>query len=394
MGRVQRFVALLFAIVSLSLLPACSARIPGPVYADGNGPLFANGGSRVTPGSSADPFHRKISLAPGDVLYTTVIYAGFQGEENENFYLPFQFSERLPLRFVGSDSRLTDGERQFLFMTLSAARGPAATDIINRYEPRCRELLGKWLNHHEKTLWNLFVASLSVQRTAAEGTGSTPSLEVKLATEELEAKLRSSLTELNLEDASANCPTKRFLFDRDEIPISAIGETARSISLSVFQFNGKGGRAVPTDLLSNFPFARTAVSQIEFGGASANELHGIERHWSLADWAQSGICQVDGKRYGASHDVPAAVIRAIVLRTGGWFSPTWLRIKPEEQAQLNVSVNAVGSNRIERILKGDRKLPWGTLSESSLKSLTMADVMAIDWEVGGKPASLNNCKGR
>jgi hypothetical protein len=348
----------------------------------------------VVKGESKDPLFltNKISLAPGDVIYSTVIYAGFQAEEN--VYLPFHISQRIPLRFVGADSTLTDGERQFLFMTLSAARGTSVAQIIAMPETPCREQLAKVLNKHEKALWNLMVASLTVQRKAAIGTGATPSLEVMLATKKLEAELSPLLTQLDPGTDSPACPSGRFLFDGDEIPISAIGDAARSIASSVFQFNGTTGAAVPTNLLSPMAFARTAVSQIEFGGASANELHGIERRWSLADWAQSGICQVDGKRYGAADKVPVAAIRAIGLRTGGFFSSAWFRIEPDEVAKLSVAIGSSGPDRIERMLKEERKPTRDTLSKSSLKSLTMADVTAIEWEVDGKPMLLDNCKGR
>jgi hypothetical protein len=390
MGRVQRLVALLCAIVSLVVLPACSTRIPGPVYVDGNSPLLV-----VAKGEGMDSLFLtdKISLAPGDVIYSTVIYAGFPDKDN-NMYLPFHVSQRIPLRFVGADSTLTDGERQFLFMTLSAARGTSVALIIAMPETPCREQLAKVLNEHEKTLWNLMVASITVQRKAAIGTGATPSLEVMLATEKLEAELSPLLTQLDPGTDSPACPSGRFLFDGVDIPISAIGVEARSIASSVFQFNGTTGVTVPTKHLSSEQFARTAVSQIEFGGASVNELHGIERRWSLADWAQSGICQVDGKRHGAADKVPVAAIRAIGLRTGGFFSSAWYRIKPDGEAKLSVAIGSSGPDRIERMLKGKRESAWDTLSESSLKSLTMADVMAIEWEVDGKPVSLNNCKGR
>lgn len=384
------------AIVAAAYLAGCAADIPGPILADGSGPMYDTKNHRIAPGSSQDPLFEKRHLAAGDVVYSTLIYGGYRNDQN--LYLPHSLTERIPLRFViekHSDSALIDAERQFLFSTLVAARDELLQPVLDFRG--CRNELTKLLDQHEKKLWNVFVASLYVKREAAIDNG-TSALNVFISREELDAALLSILDKIKV-PAPHNCKAEHFLRDQgknNDILISAIATpAARSIASSIFQYNQDSGdtSSKTAFLLGGEIFSRSAVTQVEFSGVNSADPAGLERRWSLADWEASGICG-DGKRLSKALGTPTFKIKYVRLRTGhGLLSDGLYRIDPDDVAQFQVAFKFEG-DYAQRFLKGERSSLWATLGKSSLKSLTMADVTALSWELNGKPVSLANCKGR
>ncbi|MCV2354006.1 hypothetical protein LNV09_07480 [Paucibacter sp. B2R-40] len=376
------------AIAAAACLAGCATDIPGPILADGAGPMYNIKGAPAHPVDPKAP-NPTIQLAAGDVVYSTAVYGGVLSRRN--IYLPFSLTDRLPLRFLGSENTLTDAERQFLFAVLVASRNDELNPMLGNTD--CRDKLTQSLQKNENLIWNTFVASLHAKRSIV--TNGTSALNVYISRTPLEKELAGLLPPIAIKYPKCGPTPISFLREgeEDELLISGLPGSARSIASSLFQYNGLNGENPPgSPFLSGEKFSRTDVTQVDFSGVDAVNPLGVERRWSLADWEASGICD-DGIRATNLAKLRPIKIKHIRLRTKpDFFASAWYRIDPDDDAQFQVMLDT-SNDRMVRRLDGKRTSLWSTLGRSSLKSLTMADVTAIIWELNGERVLLANCKG-